>query len=341
MREKIFLKPITPIFIGSGEDYYPQDYFILDDKIHFIDKTKFLEKLKKENKLDEFIKVSEDINELLEFIDDNADEKVSLDVIEGDDWVIKSLLNTISRPLSGFIKDKFLFKPIIPGSSLKGVVRTALLDYCVREYKDEIEKILKKFNLTLKKVNSQTLETIVFCNANTKNNKLQFDPKVDILKALYISDLKPINYTLKAISPKNKPYKKNKLNSIPVIIESLIDGEFEGEIRIDREFIRRDKNLRENRFLSNLSIELIKIALKEFFTKVSEIENNRFKVTQIEYRDFNIKLGKFAGGGSKSINELRKITIKQINKVFDYQLSVWIYEDMPLGWAKLEFKGKK
>ncbi|EDM23130.1 type III-A CRISPR-associated RAMP protein Csm5 [Caminibacter mediatlanticus] len=333
---KVKFEVITPIFSGSGEDYYPNEFFIMNDEIYFLDKNKFLDKIVKEDKLDEFIKVSSNIDDLLDFIDENADESVASDKLYADSEVIDDLLETTSRPISAFIKEKFEFKPIIPGSTLKGVIRTALLDYAVSKQKKEIEEIANK---DISNLDAKTLEAIVFCNGSrNKRGQLFLDPTKDILKALFVSDLKPINYTLKAIKPKNKPYKKNKLNSIPVIIESLVNGEFEGDIRIDKSLINRDENLRENRFLRNLSVDLIKEALRGFFKKVVEIENKRFKVMPIEYRDFNIKLGKFAGGGSKSINQYRKIFIRQIKKTFDYQLSVWIYEDMPLGWGRLEFK---
>jgi len=61
--KKIKFRPLTPVFIGSGESYYPMDYFI-DDKIYFIDKEKFNKRIVQKNLLDEFVKKSENIDDL-------------------------------------------------------------------------------------------------------------------------------------------------------------------------------------------------------------------------------------------------------------------------------------
>ena len=106
--------------------------------------------------------------------------------------------------------------------------------------------------------------------------------------------------------------------------------------------LKLDKSLRNNRFFQQepLSIELIKNALKEFFIKINEIEQKRFRAKIPNYEEFFIKIGKHSGAWSKSLNGLRKVKIRQLNRNFDYQLSVWIDEnENPLGWGKLEFEG--
>jgi len=347
MKSNITFKVITPFFIGSGEEYYPQDYFI-DDRFYFIDRDKFFKYIEQKGLFEEFLKVSEDIYELLDFIDSNFQKDLAKDVIDIDYGVSDELLDTISRPVSAFIKDKFYFKPFIPGSSLKGVIRTALLDYKIDKFKDdeEVKRVINqiKKERCSKKLNQlyKNLETIIFCNAN-KNNRgyLQYDAKKDILKALFVDDLKPIDYKLKIIKPKNRPYKKNKDNLIPVIIEALINGEFIGEIRIDNNLLNFDFNLKNNRYFRNepLSLELVKKSLKHFYMKIIDIEKNRFRAETPSYEEYLIKIGKFSGAGSKSLNDLRQIFIKQIQKCFNYQLSVWIDEnENALGWGKLIFK---
>jgi len=345
MKSNIIFKVITPIFISSGEEYYPQDYFI-DDRFYFIDRDKFFKYIEQKGLFEEFLKVSEDIYELLDFIDNNFQKDLAKDVIDIDDGVADELLDTISRPVSAFIKDKFYFKPFIPGSSLKGVIRTALLDYKINKFKDdeEVKRVINqiKKERCSKKLNQlyKNLETIIFCNAN-KNNRgyLQYDAKKDILKALFVDDLKPIDYKLKIIKPKNRPY-KDEDNEIPVILESLIDGEFRGEVKIDENLLNLDKNLRNNIYFKDepLSIDLIKKSLKDFYTKIIDIEKNRFRAEIPSYEEYLIKIGKFSGAGSKSLNDLRQISIRQIKKCFDYQLSVWIDEnENALGWGKLIF----
>jgi len=343
MKTEIKLEILTPIFIGSGDEYYPQDFFIDDNEnlLCFIDREKFIESIEKRGLFDKFLEVSGDIKKLLRFIDDNFTKDIAKDVVKADYKIIDELFETSSRPVKGFIKDKFDFKPYIPGSTLKGIIRTAILDYKIEQFKEQetISKLLediKKIQCNQKQLSNlyRRLETVIFCNSD------KYDAKKDILKALYTEDLKPNDYKLKVIKPKNRPYNKIKDNQIPVILESLIDGEFRGEIRVDENLLK-DANLRDNTFFKKepMNIDLIKKSLKHFYSKIINKEADRFKAETPKYQEFLIKIGQHSGAGSKSLNDFRHIYIKQIKKCFDYQLSVWIdIDDNPLGWAKLTFE---
>ncbi len=325
MRAKIKFEPITPVMIGSGEEYYPQDFFIVNDDIYFIDQTKFYKKIEQKNLLEEFMKASEDIYDLLEFIDKHADPNIAKQKIAAETEVLDDLDENYSRPIKEFVKEKFIQTPIIPGSSIKGAIRTAILDYIVA--KNGVERF--------ENMSAKQIESLVFCGSN------RFDAKKDMLKALFVDDLEPKNYQLKAIKPLNRPFKKPKDNKIPLILEALIDGEFEGEIRIDRNLLRNDESLRNNRYFQDepLSIELIKKALKNFYEKIATTERKRFRAYTPLYEEYMIKIGQHTGAGSKSLNKLRQIYIREIRKKFDYQLSIWIDKDeCALGWAKLEFE---
>jgi len=319
-------EPVTTIFIGSGEEYYPNDYVALEDELGFIDNNLLLDEVIRNNKYEEFLKVSDDIEKLMDFIYDFGEEigyeKICKTFIKGDEKVLEELSDSTSRKVYAFIKDKYYFTPIIPGSSIKGAIRTAILSY-----------LAKKFDIP-KVRTGKDLEAHFFCNNE------RFDAKKDMLKALFVSDFKPKKYKLKVMRPVNRPYKKNRDNPIPVVIEALIEGEFVGEIRIDENLLNNDPNLRNNPYFKDekFDISLIKKSLREFFKEIAKIENNRFKANNVKYEDYLIKIGKLAGAGSKSISEHRKIKIRQINKIFDYQLSVWLdVEQNPFGWGKLTF----
>jgi len=334
---KVKFNVITPIFIGSGESYYPQDFFI-DDKLYFIDREKFVKKIIKEGKFDKFLEVSSNIKKLLGFIDDNFSKKVAKSEASIDYKLADELIDSYSRPIEAFIKDSFYFKPIIPGTTIKGAIRTALLDYLAYKNAD----ILKKYQKDINKNREKNLHTIFFCNEN-KNHKgfLNYDAKKDILKTLFVNDFKAKEFKLEILKPINRPYKKTKDNHIPVILECLVDGEFEGEIKINENLLRSDESLKNNKFFKEepLNIDLIKKSLQHFFKQIVNIENKRFRAKTPIYKDYLIKIGKHAGAGSKSLNDLRKIYIKPLKKDFDYQLSVWIDKnESPFGWGKLEFE---
>jgi CRISPR/Cas system CSM-associated protein Csm5 (group 7 of RAMP superfamily) len=305
---KAKFKVITPIHIGNGEILNRFDYVLYEDGIGLIDKEKFNKRISRDKKLfDEFLKVSENVKNLVDFLDENIlDEEVS-EIIETNDEILDTLEKNYSRGIDLFIKDKFLTIPIISGSSIKGAIRTAILNYVVNYHPE-----LKKIN------NPNKLEKEVFG-----------DIKEDILKALFVDDFKPLNYKKRIISPLNRGKKDNP---IPVLLEVITDGEFEGEIRID-EYLLKNVN---NKYF-NLDYEFIKIALEFHYENILNYENKKFKANKLPYQKFMIKIGKHAGAGSKSI-ENRKVFIKQLEKKLPYQTSIWVDEEnYPLGWGKLGF----
>ncbi len=334
---RVRLQIITPTFIGSGEQYYPYDYVILEDSLCFIDRENFIATIIDEGRYEEFLKACESIEKLLTFIDDYVQEKHYRGCIETEQEANEKLFSTKTLPLMAFIKDSVTFKPYIPGSTLKGAIRTALLDYKIDRFWNELKRVEK-----IKRLNDKQLETIIFCNEHRNHQShLQFDPKKDILKALFVEDLKPLTYKLRAIKPLNRPYKKTKDNKIPVVLEALIEGEFIGEVRINKHLLNNDIFLKNNRFFLDepLDEQLLQKAINFFFQKIYEKEKNRFRANFPEYEKGMLKIGKHAGAGSKSLNKLRSITIRQIGKKFDYQLSVWIdQEERPLGWVKVKFE---
>lgn len=321
MNIKTIFKVVTPIFIGSGEEYYPNDYIALEDELCFIDRKKLLDEVIKQNRFDEFIKVSENMDRFLDFIYNFCEkidpEKICKDFIEASDEILDRLSKTNSRPLEAFIKDQFLFKPLIPGSTIKGAIRTAVFNYILKQ------------NSRLKEENPNKLEAEIFCNSD------RYDAKNDFFKVLFVDDFKPVNYKLRVISPLNYPKKSQKINHIPVYLETLIDGEFVGEIRIDENLMQSLNNPYFNEF----NIDFIKKALKDFYLDIIKEENQRFKkVDPQKYEDYKIKIGRFSGAGSKSL-DIRKVYIRQLKKSLDYQTSVWAIDKKPMGWGKLEFKG--
>lgn len=316
---KINLEVMTPIFIGDGNEYLPFDYILENKRIKVIDKKSFNDKIYADKKLfEEFNEISYDTKKLIDFLNENVKEfSYEIDVEELAYKDLTKINGSIRRPISNFIKDKYYNTPFIPGSSIKGVIRTALLDY-VFNNKDGLKTSFKKGGY-------KDLEAQVFCNDE------YFDAKKDCLKALSISDLKPSEYNLKAIKPKNKGL--TKVNILPVILECVCSGNFEGEIRIDNNILKRNKPQ-----YFDLNIDEIKKALSFHYNNVVNKEKKRFKVRTPDYCDYLVKLGKHAGAGAKTVEGKRSIWIHTIKKYFDYQLSTWLdSNNNQLGWAKLSF----
>ena len=320
MEAKIKLQIITPIHIGNGEEYLPYDYVIEDNKIKIIDKKEFnKEILENKNLYENFLSISDNSKKVVNFFRNNAKKFIEEIYIEKNakDYLLKK--GDIRAPIHQFIKD-INNTPYILGSSVKGVLRTVIANKIFKENKDELKDINKENTFIAK----------TFCNQG------KFDAKKDFLKVLQISDLKPINYKKEVIKPLNIGQKGE--NPIPVILEVISYGEFEGTITINEYLLSETKHAPKN-----FNLNYIQDALRDYFKKIIEFEKNRewWKKLYIPgYEEFLIKIGKHSGAGAKTIEEKRKIKVRvgKKEKILKYQLSTWCdYNYNQLGWAKLSF----
>lgn len=335
-RGKIRFQVVTPIFIGNGEEYTQEEYWIGGGTLHLLRQDQVVKMAEKVGLYRELLTSAEDFQQLQNFyrklFKKIPVEEVSWRKIGGDPTILEGLRRNPTRGVQQFIKDPFFGTPIIPGSSLKGAIRTALLSYLVQKF-GLPSVVAEERNW---KRRSRKLEGFYFCGSQEG----RFLPQQDILKALSISDLKPLQFQTQVMNPINRPYRKPKDNRIPVVIEGLVGGEFEGEIRVDRGLIGRDRNLRRNPFFREkpLSLGLIAETLHLFYSTILKRENHRFRVTPLEYSPFMVKIGRFAGAGSKSIEGYRQVFIRQLRKSLPYQLSIWIdTQQRPFGWGRLQF----
>jgi len=317
-RKKIVLKVITPFFINSGDDYYITDY-VIDNNLKVIDKKRFNERIFKDKKLYvDFLDIADDLTKLNSFFKTNAKE--FLYEIEFSKNAKKFLENNKNVNIKKFIRDKFSQTPIIPGSTIKGIIRTALANYFFHNFFYDELKDEKNENKFLNKI---------FRDGET-------DAKKDLLKALIINDLKPKNYKLKIIRPFYKIKNDDEPHNLD-LLEVLVDGEFEGEIVINKKFLQKEQNL---------DFGIIKTALKEYYEDILTFETNRIQDEKYKfpnYEEYLVKLGLHSGAGSKTIKDKRDIFIRLSNgKKFyhqSYQLSTWFDESYnALGWGQLILK---
>ena len=334
---KVKLEIVTPIHIGDGNEYMPFDYVIEGSKFKVINKLKFQEKIASDEKMyEEFCDISENTEKAIGFIRNYADSFIyEAEVSEEarSDLIVTS--KNIRRPVATFIKDKFLNTPIIPGSSVKGAIRTAVFNHVYQKMKyNEVKK-----GKYLKECLLKEIEAVIFCAAKpNKKEEIKHNAREDLFKALYVSDFKPVNYRLKVIKPLNKGTKP-EFNKLPVILEVLESGEFEGEIRIDERLLG---SLEANKHFE-LSIDNLKQVIEEFYSKVNTIERNKkaWEAVRIPaYESYMMKIGKHSGAGCKTIRDDEKVRIyiRTLKKSFSYQLSTWCDANrVQIGWIKLVF----
>ena len=251
VEKRLLFKVLSPLHIGSGANFYPFEYVKFGEHIYFINESKFINFLKKENLLDDYIKA---------FTTERQKFSIS-DYLRHFSLLNEDILHEISQyrvrhslkreiQISKFIKDHEM-KPYIPGSSVKGAIRVAILYYILKnlpsdkkeqlidkpirrklsELKrdrrkkgwikkhlgDEIDRILQKFQLT------------------DKNHP---GPNTDILKALIVRDSAPLSQDVLEVKMAEIVNLNGKNQSIPTGIEIIRPGTtFYINISIDTSYL--------------------------------------------------------------------------------------------------------
>ncbi|PWR70466.1 type III-A CRISPR-associated RAMP protein Csm5 [Methanospirillum stamsii] len=188
---KIALIARTPVHIGTGQTYFPNEYVTSTGKsgvgfVSRIDIRKFSSVLN-EDQRDSFIADLDESFKMTEFFKQN-------------NLVPKDLRRYLVENRSGNHNPQEIREciktnniPYIPGSSLKGAIRTALLWWYAKDdsrYTDSIEQDLENDRYGKKKraIGSGYVDRVFACNY--PGNKP--DPKYDLLRFLQVSDCMPV-----------------------------------------------------------------------------------------------------------------------------------------------------
>ncbi|TCK06222.1 CRISPR type III-A-associated RAMP protein Csm5 [Phorcysia thermohydrogeniphila] len=319
----------TPLSITTGEEYTFLEYTVKGNKFYLIDFGRFIGKLRKAGKFREFFELMKnftvyDIPRLQRFFMENVDESVSLFVGEVDEDAVKYFRNkmrsmqrlsredkeTFQKTVSKFVVKKIHRNPLtnlpyIPGSSIKGAIRTALINYlleegCIdrekvfgeieeafRKYlkdtwpksysKDELKgkrKAVDKLMEELSKVFSGELDSSLRCDV-TKYEKFfeNNDFSKDFFRFVKVSDFRPISDVVTSIGRIRRLKRKGGESKFG-LMEYIKEGAFEGEVTIYPSYMKA--------FLSfplELTPSLLIKALRKEFSKVFNKEHKLWKVS--------------------------------------------------------------
>ncbi|MBF0121383.1 MAG: type III-A CRISPR-associated RAMP protein Csm5 [Desulfobacterales bacterium] len=342
---KCILKVLTPIHIGCDEVYEPMG-FVVDEKEHNLivfDPLDFVAQMDTEDKK----KYSEicskgSIDSILEMYKFLRGKKVSGRNIKLCSGFIKHYeknlnieIRNIKQELNSFKIERTSFlsndeRPYIPGSSIKGSLRTA--------YLNDRQKIKKERKTNDSKELGQRL-------LNYRN--FEEDP----FRLVKISDFMPIGKVntkiVYAVNKKKNP-NKNLSKGLPQILEIIDSGSiFQGEIAIEQpqgNVIKEPINLQK----------LLKSSL-DFYSKERNRENRDLKNLRIEVINTNwnqnvipLRVGRHSGAESMTIEDHRNIKIMTGRdskpKFQDSSTTLWLVSEskselinlQPFGWAELE-----
>ncbi len=343
------LHVISPVNIGCDEVYEPSS-FIIDEKnkklIEF-DKFEFYRSLSGEDKkrFNSIISKS-DISSLIDLIKFISSKKVTGKEVEICSSVIERYTRILNLKPNEIKQEKFgnfqiiksasnpyNNKPYIPGSSLKGSLRTG--------YLNELAKA--KYNEIRYERNAQEVEKKLLGYKN---------PQDDRFKAIKISDFLPCNNVkTKIICAINKKKNKNEAGrGIPIIIETISEeSEFIGSISV-----LENANIETTRFLKSnhafyekiLKEETELLAKMGVSTNIYQAINKLFNA-KLNNTAFCIRIGRHCGAEAITIEGIRKIKgSKKQDRSLSSPTTIWLASQehkpidnsylIPFGWCVLE-----
>jgi len=302
---KIKAKVLSPLHIASG-DTYQKDFNLItkDNKTYIFDEFKVMKYFIKNTLNKDYLKLVKEHQNLL------IKNKIYKREID----------SNFNKDINAFIDTNN--KVYIPGSSIKGAIRTAILNYLYNTHNISKQNITHNFDKEL---------------INIFNKLMVRDALADFTTQIYKT------YNLK----KDKNQQKNRLKDIDSIsnyIEAIkIDNSFSFEI-IDKNSL----NLAQicNSYYTPKLKEHINIWFcnKSFKNSMQEIIDN------LNSNQFLLNIGKFAGAESKTIDKLRYIKnshskdkSKTSTFTFGSEIEVEDFTNslFPFGWILCEIQDKK
>lgn len=366
---------LTPIHIGCGDEMDPLQYFIKNRVMYVIDQQKFIANLS-ERKRAEFISLI-DRNRMIElrsFIRDNAlPDKNAGDALPGYIIYTAKVSDTIALDYSKKVSDKnlrnqllihtFIRQPYsptayIPGSSLKGAIRTAVLDYLLNGEENMGEKVHLYENERYPNNKARILEAETLENVYEYGGRARVNIKRDPFRMVKVYDM-PLpqgaievrlvrNVSLKSLTDSYAD------EGIPMVYELVAKKtKFEGEIdllieerdNINRLARDRDKIKRE------IDLDLILDACDEYYYNGMFEEYKHFNELSPKYykgleqafqakkdNEAIIRLGKFSQVEFMTLNEFRDPKTSFDKPYEDYGKTRNLADGkIPMGWVKIGF----
>ena len=390
MRYKMTIEPITFVHIGSGSEIDPFNYTMIDKKFYRIDIAKFYEKLKSDKFKDKFENLIEELsnsnianslnnevkekfiqtkNEFINFLQEGI--KTLLKNSEKQKGIIlysakvdENLFENYKLNINNFENQLLIFESMhrlpdyaqyIPGSSIKGALRTAIISYIINDL--QFERSDFPFNdienKNFKKNPGRACEQEIL---NYFSN-IQKDP----FRVLKISDTEPFEKDSIFIAQTTYCYKgTNRFSNLQIISEYILNGNSSSFILdINEKFLdnkikaisleSKKKNNKAIKFNELFSIQKIAEACNKFYIDKLENDYNKYfqqiadKVIDKEEikskvdtknNEFLIRIGRFSQFESVTLDKLRSK-----NNIFNSRMLV-LFNDKyyPAGWSKVKWE---
>lgn len=317
---KITVETLAPVFVGSGEKISKKEYIfeILDKRVLIPDFGKLISGLAELKVLEKYENYL--LNENIDLSSFFRDNNISKDYygkwisygLDSGDAVFE---NRGKKEILLHTKDPYRL-PYIPGSSLKGALRTALLAEGIIDKKSEYDWYAKPIRPANYKVGPQYLaqeisgiESKRFNTLNRKKDKLN-DAVNDSMAGIQISDSKPLKRSNLVLCQKidfNTDYEEKRL---PILRECIKPGvKIEFELTIDTRLV-------------NFNVDKITEALSKFYSFNYEIFQKSFRRQKSEAKT-PFYLGGGCGYTSKTVAYPiygKQAGVREVSRIIDNTL---------------------
>lgn len=330
---------LSPIHIGTGIEIEPLDYIIEKGRLYKISFEKLVitmedtERVKFEKLIDRGNLV--DIRKYIaERIDREKDSVYSLEVSQQVENTYKSKIADIQNQLliSPFIRTEGDAVPLIPGSSIKGAIRTAVISELAKDCKlPKPREPREKYAFESKVLKYKDGKDDPFRGIKVRDRTLQKDDTI-------IREVKNVS------KKKGAPLQANNIQMICEVSNSSVTGE---TVECDVE-ISFDEKLFNTNFLSKtFSIEQVIKSCSVFYKDKMEYEHKKFYKnsevescsmqllnTPLDENSFLLRMGRFSGVESVTLDNYR-------NPKPPGNKAVWgtsrnLVEGLyPMGWVKV------
>ena len=221
---KLILETLSPIHIGSGEKYSSSEFFINSHRIFRLDPNKIYSILNQKDK-DIFLDYLENPNFRLEDFLKGKDIPIS-------ELKLYSLKHNGSAPNEITEHIKTGFNGYVPGSSLKGAIRTAILIAFMGD--NEVKEIGEIFKINNFKQRNNEIKYFVdkFLSSGGKKSS-----NSDLMRFVQISDFIPVKdlcvYNIQSLEAEGNKWRWYRRNGrvVQTYLETIMAGErLEGDI---------------------------------------------------------------------------------------------------------------
>jgi CRISPR-associated protein Csm5 len=349
------MKLLTPVHIGTGEDYEPTNFIIDEGVLYEFDEMRFFHLLDDQEKKEFVAKVNstapEALFEIHTFIKRHkaTAKKAATLKVKVSKGIEADYQNKIGRAVQreGRQKQKVFNRfqiprtlrlrngqqyPYIPGSSIKGALSTAIQEAFYQEDRAKYQAFFEVRN-----------------------------PSMSFMKNLIVSDAKPLKIGSKIGYSLNKERFEDDQEGPKNKIEVIVPGsEFEVDIsmrhydppmKLDIEQIHRYANAHYLPLFKSMMSSYNMFRGKRIDDYINEYFGDDFYATfkelHLEPNQFLLRVGKHSGARAVTVEGMREIKVrvdKRRWETLDQETTTWLYGEkesqveglLPFGWVICE-----